>query len=150
MSDDTLFTICNFGVLPFWLLLALAPRSRATELLVHHPVVPSLYGLVYGVLLVTGQPPAEGNMMSLEGVTLLFSDATVVTAGWIHYLVFDLFIGAWETRDARRFRIPHWQVVPCLAVTLMFGPLGLLSYLALRFARVRRLGFDEGAAPGAA
>ena len=54
--------------------------------------------------------------------------------GWIHYLIFDLFIGAWESRDAQRRGIPHWAVIPCLLVTLLAGPIGLLVYLGLRAA----------------
>jgi hypothetical protein len=144
MTIDSLFRLCNFGILPFWLLLALAPRSRATALLVHQPVVPSLLGLVYGVLLFSGSPaPTEANMGSLAGVSALFSVPRILTAGWIHYLIFDLFVGAWEARDAARRGVPHWLLVPCLGLTLMFGPLGLLAYLAVRFARTRVLGLDE-------
>jgi hypothetical protein len=131
--------------LPFWALLVLAPRARLTALLVHHPVVPAVLGVVYGALLFTGsEPPAEANMGSLSGVSALFSVPRILTAGWIHYLIFDLFVGAWETRDAVRRGIPHWQVAPCLVLTLMLGPLGLLVYLSLRFAHTRILGFEEG------
>jgi Domain of unknown function (DUF4281) len=144
MSLDDLFRVCNFGILPFWALLALAPRARVTALLVHLPVVPAVLGIVYGVLIFTGSPPpAEGNMGTLAGVTALFSVPRVLTAGWIHYLIFDLFVGAWETRDAARRGIPHWLVVPCLGLTLMLGPLGLLAYLGVRFARTRVLGLGE-------
>ena len=57
---------------------------------------------------------------------LLFTSPHAVLAGWIHYLAFDLFVGAWEVRDARRHGLSHWMVVPCLALTLMLGPFGLL------------------------
>ena len=55
----------------------------------------------------------------------------------MHYLVFDLFIGAWQTRDAARHGIPHGLVVPCLVLTFLLGPIGLLLYLALRTWRTR-------------
>jgi hypothetical protein len=63
-----------------------------------------------------------------------FTSPVAATAGWIHYLVFDLFIGAWQSRDAQRRGLPHWAVIPCLIVTLLAGPVGLLLYLALRAA----------------
>ena len=63
--------------------------------------------------------------------------------GWIHYLVFDLFVGAWIGRDAIRRAIPHWMVVPCLVVTLFIGPVGLLLYFLVRRA-TRRGGFLLG------
>jgi Domain of unknown function (DUF4281) len=144
MEIDSLFRVCNLGILPFWALLALAPRARVTAHLVHQPVVPVLLGVVYGALIFSGSPaPPEGNMGTLAGVSVLFSVPRILTAGWIHYLVFDLFVGAWEARDAARRGISHWLVVPCLALTLMLGPLGLLAYLGLRFARARVLGLDE-------
>ena len=144
MNFDSLFTVCNYGILPFWALLVLAPRARVTAWLVHYPVVPVVLGVVYGVLLFTGSaPPSEANMGSLAGVSAMFSVPRILTAGWIHYLIFDLFVGAWETRDALRRGIPHWLVAPCLVLTLMLGPLGLLAYLGLRFARTRVLGLDE-------
>jgi hypothetical protein len=63
----------------------------------------------------------------------------VLLAGWIHYLAFDLFVGSWEVRDAQRVGIHHLFVVPCLVLTVLFGPIGLLLYLLLRAALRRRL-----------
>ena len=56
----------------------------------------------------------------------------MLLAGWTHYLAFDLFIGGWEVRDAQRRGIPHLLVVPALVLTFLFGPAGLLLYLAIR------------------
>lgn len=140
MDLSTVFAVCNFGVLPFWVLLAVAPRSRAAALLVHSPLLPVVLGVVYGAALFGTPPGPEGaNMLSLEGVAALFRLPSVVLAGWVHYLIFDLFIGAWQVRDARRRGIHHGLVVPCLVGTLMFGPLGLLAYLTLR-AAMKRVG----------
>ena len=65
----------------------------------------------------------------------LFTQPEIALAGWIHYLAFDLFIGAWEVRTARAERIPFLLVVPCLALTFLFGPAGYLAFTALRGAR---------------
>jgi Mn2+/Fe2+ NRAMP family transporter len=69
-----------------------------------------------------------------------FTSPVAATAGWIHYLVFDLFVGAWQVRDAQRRGITHLAVIPCLVLTLLAGPVGLLLYLALRTG-MRRGGF---------
>ena len=53
---------------------------------------------------------AEGGFGSLADVATLFQKQELLLAGWIHYLAFDLFIGAWETRDAARNQIPHLVV----------------------------------------
>jgi len=138
MSLDQLFLICNYAVLPAWLLLFVLPHHRVTQVLVHAIWAPLLLGPVYVWALFFGEPaPEGGGFGSLEGVMLLFQSPTAVLAGWIHYLVFDLFIGAWIVRDAKRQGINHWLTVPLLFVTLMAGPAGLMLYLLLRLA-VRR------------
>ena len=140
MTPEALFTLCNTAVLPAWLLLAVAPGWKWTQHLVHSAWIPLALGSVYATLLATsGDAPEGAGFGSLEGVMLIFSDPRAALAGWIHYLVFDLFVGAWEVRDARRLGLAHWTVVPCLALTLMLGPLGLVTYLALRALRDRRV-----------
>jgi hypothetical protein len=147
MSPDTIFTICNNGVLPAWLLLLAAPRWVWTQRLVHAVWIPALLGLVYIAIFTLGPPPPEGgSFFSLNGVMTFFTQPTAVLAGWVHYLVFDLFVGAWEVRDAQRRGIAHGWVVPCLLLTLMLGPSGLVAYLAVRFALTRVVSLEESPA----
>lgn len=42
---------------------------------------------------------------------------------------------SWEVRDSQRRGLPHLLVVPCLVLTFLFGPAGLVLYLALRGTR---------------
>ncbi|HEY4124871.1 MAG TPA: ABA4-like family protein [Rhizomicrobium sp.] len=144
MSANLVFNIANNGILIFWLLLIVAPRWRGTDVLVQSVVVPVVIGLTYTWLIATvffgGALPEGGNFSSLSGVMAFFTSPVAATAGWIHYLVFDLFIGAWQVRDAQARGIAHLAVVPCLVLTLLAGPVGLLLYLALR-AGMRRGGF---------
>ncbi len=144
MDLDLVFLVVNYSVVPAWLLLALAPRGRWTARLVSSALVPALLGTAYGVLLFTdanGSP--DSSFFTLDGVMAIFTSKQTVIACWVHYLIFDLFVGSWEVRDAIRRGIPHVFVVPCLLLTLMLGPLGLLAYLALRAARTRVLTFEE-------
>ena len=53
----------------------------------------------------------------------------------MHYLVFDLWVGSWETEDDS---LPHWLLLPCLALTFLAGPTGLLLYHLLKAARKLR------------
>jgi hypothetical protein len=75
-----------------------------------------------------------GGFGSLEQVAQLFENRALLLAGWVHYLVFDLFTGSWETRDAAARGIPLWAVIPCLVLTFLLGPVGLMFYLAMRLA----------------
>ena len=75
---------------------------------------------------------------TLEGVMALLGRPEGALIGWIHYLAFDLWIVSWEVEEAGRRKLPHLLVIPCLALTFMFGPVGLLAFLALRAAMSRR------------
>ena len=139
MDVNLIFNITNDGILIFWLLLIVAPGWRGTQLVVHSIAIPVVLGLTYLWLFassfIIGPPLPEGSsFFSLTGVMTLFQSPVALTAGWIHYLVFDLFVGAWEARDATRRGFPRWLLIVCLVVTLMVGPIGLMLYLLLRTA----------------
>ena len=139
MNYEIVYSAINLGVMPAWALLALAPRWGVTRRLVHSFVYPVIYGVIYLAFLVTSifftESPDSAGMGDLNGVLALFSRPIGVLTGWTHYLVFDLFVGAWIARDAIARKIPHLFIVPCLFFTLMFGPVGLLLYVAIRLAR---------------
>lgn len=129
MSAETLFLVANAAVLPAWLLLMAAPRWEWTARLCGR-VWPGLLAVFYIALIVAGD--GQGSFLSLDGVRRFFETPLFLLAGWVHYLAFDLFVGTWEVEDAQRLGIAHGFVVPCLAVTLLFGPIGFLSYLGVR------------------
>lgn len=134
MSPDAIFSICNTAVLPGWLLLAILPRWKWTARLITSVIIPALLGLVYLYLIVTQFGKAEGGFGSLAQVQQLFQNPAMLLAGWIHYLAFDLFIGSWEVRDAQRLGLNHLLVIPGLALTFLFGPIGLVLYFLIRLA----------------
>lgn len=102
-------------------------------------IVPALLAIAYGILIWQARGAFEqGGFGSIEEVRALFANDAALAAGWLHYLAFDLFVGVFITRDGLERGVPALLVLPCLPLTLMFGPLGLLLYLALRLARGRR------------
>ena len=142
MSPDKIFLFANVAVLPAWLLLAILPHHKITQLLIHAVWIPCLLGPLYIWALFMGPPAAEGaGFGSLQGVMLLFQSPMAVLGGWVHYLVFDLFVGAWIVRDSKAQKINHWFVLPCLFVTLMAGPAGLMLYCLLRLGLARNPSF---------
>ncbi len=152
MTAETVFTIVNAAVLPFWLLLIVLPHHRVTNVLVHSGLVPVVYGSLYVVYLgiaMSGDQSEGAGMSSLAGLQAAFSDPRALLGAWLHYLVFDLFVGAWMARDARRHNIPHPAIIVPLVLTLMAGPFGLLLYLALRGIWKRQFTLQEVGAPAA-
>ena len=130
-SADQLFAIANPFPMPAWLLLVFLPRWRFTLPAVRLLIVP-LLAVAYAALIIARFGQSGGDFNSLGGVQRLFSDPYALTAGWIHYLAFDLFVGAWIVEDALARRLPAWARIVPLPLTLLFGPAGLLLYLALR------------------
>jgi hypothetical protein len=126
--------------MPGWLLLAVAPGWRWTQRITTFILALPLCALYLGLFAANWSPSIRFG--SLDQVYAVFQSVPFVLIGWIHYLVFDLFVGSWEVRDARAIGISHLLVVPCLIATLMAGPVGLMLYLLMRFAIKRRIGAE--------
>ncbi len=132
---EQIFLAVNSLALIGWVLLVFAPRWRWTSRLVLSGTIPLLLAGSYVVLLVSTFGQAEGGFGSLAEVQLLFRSEWSVLTGWIHYLAFDLFIGTWELRDAQARGIAHAWLIPCLLLTFLLGPVGLLAYFVMRWWR---------------
>jgi hypothetical protein len=149
MDLESIFSLASGLALPGWLLLIVAPWWRWSTQLIAPVLIPLVLALFYAYLMATGLGQVEGDFNSLAGVRELFKSDRLLLAGWIHYLAFDLFIGSWEVRDARRLGVPHFLVVPCLLLTLVAGPVGLALYFAVRGAQ-RKLWIDDAVAASVA
>lgn len=132
MSPEQVFSIANVVALLSWIALALFPRRPFIQQQVTGIVVPTLLATVYAALIATQWMGSSGGFSTLGAVAQLFSNPWLLLAGWVHYLCFDLLIGGWEVRDAQSRGVPHLAVVPCLALTFMFGPAGWLAYCGVR------------------
>jgi ABA4-like protein len=135
MTPDHIFAVVNAIALISWVLLALMPRQRWVTDILTKTLVPLLLAIVYTAIIVTFWGRSTGGFSTLPAVAALFSNPWLLLAGWTHYLAFDLLVGNWEVRDARERGIPHLLVVPCLLLTFLFGPVGWMSYLAVRGAK---------------
>ncbi len=129
-----------------WIALALFPKRPWVTDVATRLLIPGLIGVVYAVLMVThvSAVPDGGGFGSLAAVQALFTVDALLLAGWVHYLAFDLFVGSWEATDAQRNGVPHLALLPCLFLTFMAGPAGLLLYLLFRWVwRTRMSGRAE-------
>lgn len=135
LPHELIFSICSALAGIGWILLIFAPKWKFTQWFVLSGAISLVIGGVYLIVLLTtigGEGGGAGNFFTFAGVKQLFQDDNVVLAGWIHYLAFDLFIGAWEVKDAKEWGISPWWMAPCLILTCMYGPVGLLTYFAVR------------------
>jgi hypothetical protein len=137
---ETIFTLANLLILPFWALMILLPHWRWTRRIMQTlwPLV--VLCVVYAVLLLSQIGGAAGSLLNptLDGIAGLLGTPAGAAAGWVHFLAFDLFVGRWAYLDSRERNISAWLVSPTLFFILMAGPLGLLLYLGVRWMWQRR------------
>ena len=130
MQPESVFSVCNMSALLGWIVLLAGFRKnwgvRAARW------VAIALALSYVVVLGLHFGEAEGGFGTLAEVMKLFTDRWVALGGWVHYLVFDLFVGAWIVETAQREELAWWRVLPALPLTFLFGPAGLLLFTLLR------------------
>lgn len=132
MTPDTLFQYTSPLAMLGWLALAFAPFAPRIAQAIAGIAIPTVLSVTYTALILVNWSTAPGGFGSLADVMALFTAPAMALAGWVHYLAFDLLIGAWITRTAAREGINHLLILPCLALTFLFGPAGFLSFTALR------------------
>ncbi len=132
MDFELLFKLFNMSILPAWLLMIFFPKSKVTHYVVYSYFYPFFLGLSYLALLIYSFLDPSGGMGSIAELRESFGSDAVIVLAWIHYLVFDMFIGSWEVKDAEANGISQYVVIPCLVFTLMLGPVGLMLYLIIR------------------
>jgi hypothetical protein len=132
VDAHVLFQFSSPLVLIGWVALILSPLAPIWSDRVAGWAIPAVLSLAYTALVLAFWSDAPGGFDSLSNVMALFTDPNIALAGWLHYLAFDLFVGAWIVRQARTAQIPHLLVVPILVPTFLFGPAGYLAFIALR------------------
>jgi hypothetical protein len=140
LDPDRIFSIAGSIAALAWLALALSPhgtRWAGRARWWAGRAVPLVFAAVYGLLFAV-HGMGDGGYGSLADVRRLFDVPGLLAAGWLHYLAFDLFVGAWIAERAGALGIPHLLVLPLLLLTFMFGPVGLLAFALLRVVWRRR------------
>ncbi len=139
MSLETLFTLANVVVLPFWAVMIVAPHWSWTRRIAASLWPIGLLAALYAGLLVWSftlpsptLTPADLANPTLGVIAAALGTPLGATIGWVHFLAFDLFVGRWAYLDSRERAHSAWWVSPILAFIFLAGPLGLLLYLAVR------------------
>ncbi|MEM8794286.1 MAG: ABA4-like family protein [Pseudomonadota bacterium] len=137
MDYELIFSVAGLLATIGWLLLLASPILPKWSDRLAGLVIPVALSISYCALIIVA-PPEGGGFGSLAEVAELFSEPQALLAGWIHFLAFDLFIGAWICRRARSEEIPFWLVLPCLPMTFLFGPAGFLAFSMIRGVKAAR------------
>lgn len=135
MLFENLFSLAGIIAISGWLLLLLSPWIPESSDRIAGCFLPLLLSLGYVLLVVVPGSDGGGGFGTLDEVMSLFSREQAALAGWIHFLAFDLFIGAWVCRKARSEGMAFRLVAPCLAVIFLLGPAGFLAFQSIRAMR---------------
>lgn len=136
LDPETVFGLANTVAACAWLGLGLSPSGTRWAPRVRWIAgrgVPLSLAVLYVALLAT-HGMGDGGFGSLAAVQRLMAQPGALSAGWLHFLAFDLFVGAWIAERAGVLGVPHLVVLPLLGLTFMFGPAGLLAFALLRLA----------------
>jgi hypothetical protein len=138
MENAQIFSICNMLAMVGWLLNIIFPGNALSRKVVLYGII-LLLSVLYCYLIAAGSAAFAngGGFSTLAQVKTLFTYDTALLAGWVHYLAFDLFTGLYINTDSAKHGLSRWFIVPCLLLTFMFGPAGLLLYLIGRAVKTR-------------
>ncbi|MGL5511509.1 MAG: ABA4-like family protein [Microcoleaceae cyanobacterium] len=134
LSSELIFNIANLFVLPFWFLMIVLPNWQITRKVISSYIPFILLALMYVGLFfsieITPETAAALANPKLTDITQLFSDNRAVAAGWVHFLVMDLFVGRWIYQEGQEKNL---ITTHSLLLCLFAGPFGLLSHIVTAF-----------------
>lgn len=142
---EQLFQITNTVALVAWIALVAAPGRRLVSHRLCAVWVPGCLAAAYAAVIawrLAVAPPAD-DLGTIAGLRAAFADDWVFAAAWIHYLAFDMVVGAWIARDAVRLGLPWPLRTLALVLTFLLGPAGLLLHLVTRRLLRNASGVDD-------
>ena len=148
LTFENIYLFANWGVVPFWLLLALMPGHAITKFFCHSIIAPLLLAIAYSF--VAHQIYLEGSTLDgfklylgLENLNEVYSNESLRLVFWLHFLAISLFIGSWISRDCQRHMIPKILSIPCITITYFAGPVGIVVYWFIRIFYSKQINFNE-------
>ena len=137
LTNENIYLIANWGVIPFWLLLMFIPNHPITNFFTQSIIPPLLLAIAYAYL--SYLIYMEGNILDsfelysgLDGLYSMFANEALLLIFWLHFLAISLFAGSWIVRDSKRYFIPKVITIPSLILTYFTGPIGLVIYWFIR------------------
>ena len=148
LTVENIYLIANWGVIPFWLLLILIPNHNITKFFSHSVIAPLLLAVAY--VFVARQIILEDNIfegfklyLGLDGLSEIYSNESLKLIFWLHFLAISLFVGAWVARDSERHMVPKFLSAPCILITYVTGPFGIVIYWVVRIFYAKKINFNE-------
>ena len=139
MNASSIFSFANSFVLLGWILLIFLPNWKHTQTFILNGII-LLFSILYAYLLLIDIGSFNVDSFStLANVKALFKNDNAVAMGWIHYLTFDLFVGAYIVKKSQELQISRLLYTLTLPFTFMFGPVGYLLFFILKTVKTKSI-----------
>lgn len=139
MTATQIFSFANAFVILGWLLLVLLPTWKFTQTLILKGVV-FILAVIYAYLIFNDIGNFNSDSFTtLENVKELFKSDTAVAAGWLHYLSFDLFVGAYIVKQSKELKISRLIYTLILPFSFMSGPIGYLIFVFVKTIKTKSM-----------
>ena len=149
LTLENIYLWSNLGVLPFWLMLIIIPNSRFTQIFTNSIVIPLIFAsayiyIIYQIILLNMSALEIFKLYaSLDDLYTVFATENFLLMFWLHFLVLNLFLGSWTSRDAFKHNIPRKLIFVPLILIYFTGPTGLVLYWLIRVFYAKKLGFHD-------
>ena len=149
LTFENIYLLTNFGIVPFWLMLAIIPNSKFTQFFVNSIILPLILSTTYIYVIyqtvLLDEPIFDffKLYLGLENLYTIFATESFLLVFWLHFLALNLFLGSWVSRDAVKYNMTRGLVFVPLVLIYLTGPLGLVLYWIFRIFYAKRLGFHD-------
>ena len=149
LTFENIYLWANFGVLPFWLMLIIIPKSKVTQIFANSIIIPLILSAAYvfviyqTILLDESIFDVFKLYLGLDNLYTIFATESFLLVFWLHFLALNLFLGSWVSRDGVKYNISRNLVFIPLILIYFTGPLGLILYWIIRVFYAKKLGFHD-------
>lgn len=135
-AQKLIFNISTKIILLAWIILFFLPNWPMGDKVILYGVFvviafAYIYYLTVGVKNPVKSEYGKPGFFAMRNVLAIFDNSNLSLASWMHIIAFDLIVGLYIRTQGAILEIEHWKLLPCYFLTLMFGPIGLLLFIAL-------------------
>ena len=149
LTFENIYLWTNFGILPFWIMLIIIPKSKVTQIFINSVILPLILSMTYiyviyqAILLDEPLFDIFKLYLSLDNLYTVFATESFLLVFWLHFLTLNLFLGSWVSRDGVKHNMSRGLVSFPLILIYFTGPLGLVLYWVIRIFYAKKLGFHD-------
>ena len=144
-TAEMVYLWLNLGVLPFWFVLVVFPKSQICGVFVASIFPIFILSIAYTYLFYLAHIGGYNFLqnfrlyLGFEEISNLFENQSFLILFWVHFLAINLFCGGWIVKDSQKFGINKIIMSFPILTTYFIGPIGLTLYWIIRVFYAKRI-----------